>query len=304
MSASNIPSSNRRTRRQFLKTASLALAGAALPLHRCSHLISPTLPPPGLQLWSLREDMARNPQATVKAVAELGYRTVEGYGFENGRIYNLPLSDFVKMLRDAGLSMTSVHRSFAVKDYDPVGKSLTYDARQDLDLAAAAGLQYLVWAWVNDHYRADFPLLMQACGTIGKQAERAGLHFAYHNHDYEFALRGPDQRLMLEWLLTEVDPAAMDFEMDLYWVAYAGQQPLDWIRRYPGRWKLCHVKDLARNEQRETAPVGDGLIDFSAIFREREKAGFQQYFIELEHYQNTPLEDVARSRQGYLNLKI
>jgi len=144
--------------------------------------------------------------------------------------------------------------------------------------------------------------LVKVYQAAANYAKKAGVRLAYHNHDFEFTQRGPDNRLLIEWLLQEIDSSLIDFELDIYWVAFSNYTPLDWFRLYPGRWKLCHVKDLANTTERETVEVGDGLIDFNAIFKQRDEAGFQHFIIELEHYKTTPLQGVKRAREGFLKL--
>ncbi|HNM26879.1 MAG TPA: sugar phosphate isomerase/epimerase, partial [Saprospiraceae bacterium] len=106
------------------------------------------------------------------------------------------------------------------------------------------------------------------------------------------------------WLLQEVDPALMTMELDLYWAVYAGQKPADLFHKYPGRFRLCHVKDMAKTPQRQTVEVGDGSIDFAAIFKDSKLAGLQYYVIELEHYATTPLNGVKRARENFRKIRF
>ena len=117
-------------------------------------------------------------------------------------------------------------------------------------------------------------------------------------------MKGPDGRLMNEWLLQEIDPKVMSMEMDIYWVCFAGYNPRDWFRHYPGRWELCHAKDMAKTEKRETVEVGDGSIDFASIFKQGKLAGLQYHIVELEHYKTTPMEGVERARENFLKLRF
>ena len=115
--------------------------------------------------------------------------------------------------------------------------------------------------------------------------------------------RGPDGRLLIEWLLHETDPKLVAMEMDMYWVAFAKNNPIDWFKLYPGRWELCHVKDMAATEKRETIEVGDGTIDFSSIFKLSATAGLKYYIIELENYRTTSMEGVKKARAGFLKIR-
>lgn len=295
------------SRRKFLKNTSLALAGAALPLHfglPGRYGLPPAATNPGLQLWSVKEDMKKDPAGTVKALAQMGYREVEGFGYDNGKMFGMPLADFSKLLKDNGIVMPWSHVMFALKDYDAGAKSLSDAAKKAIDDAVSIGQKYIICPWMNEPERDQIDKLIPVYRAAGEYAKKAGIRFGYHNHDFEFEKRGPDKRLLIEWLLHELDPKITAMEMDIYWVAYAKHNPLDWFRLYPGRWELCHAKDMAKSEKRETVEVGDGSIDFNTIFKQSKLAGLKHYIIELENYKTTPLEGVKRSRQGFLKLKF
>jgi sugar phosphate isomerase/epimerase len=285
-------------RRRFLHLSALAGAGLAVPdvlgEIRIRHL--------GVQLWSVRGDMERDPAATLRALAEMGYREVEGFGYRDGKLFGRTVAEFGRLLRDHGLTMPSSHYNFGLEAFDFQSKTLSAAAKRAIDDAARLGQRYIVNAWVEESQRGEIARLIEVFRAAGDYARSAGLRFGYHNHDFEFVRRGPDQRLLMEWLLQDLPERSMRFEMDIYWVHQAGHQALDWIRRYPGRWELCHLKDLAATEQRETIEVGDGTIDFAAILRERRRAGFCHYIVELEHYRTTPLQGVRRARENFLRI--
>jgi sugar phosphate isomerase/epimerase len=293
------------SRRQFLKNTSLALAGTTLAADGLpSALFSPPVTHLGLQLWSIRDDMNKDAAGTVKALKGMGYREVEGFGYSDGKMFGMPIADFSKLLKDNGISMPSSHHMVTSKDYDAAKKELSDDAKKAIDNFAAAGARYVICPYMADDDRLKIPDMMKVYQAAGEYAKKAGVRFGYHNHNFEFEKRGPDNRLIIEWLLHEVDPKLMAMEMDIYWVSYANHNPLDWINLYPGRWELCHAKDMAKTEKRETIEVGDGSIDFTGIFKQSLKAGLKYYIIELENYMTTPLEGVKRARQNFLKLKF
>jgi sugar phosphate isomerase/epimerase len=288
-------------RRTFLRLSALAGAGLAANGLSAFNFMPPTTHL-GLQLYSLRDDMARDPAGTLRAVAEMGYREVEGFGYADGKMFGMSVAEFSKLLRDLGLTMPASHCMFGLKDYDFKKRALTDQAKKAIDDAARMGQQYVVCPWMEEKERPEIARLTRVYTAAGRYARKAGLRFAYHNHDFEFLQRGPDQRLLIEWLLREVSPKYMRMEMDFYWVRFAGHNPLDWFRRYPGRWVLCHLKDMADTEKRETIEVGDGTIDFGAILELRKTAGLHYYIVELEHYRTTPLEGVKRARENFLEM--
>ncbi|MBK7937841.1 MAG: sugar phosphate isomerase/epimerase [Lewinellaceae bacterium] len=292
------------TRRHFLKNSSLAAAGTALSFHQLSTLAPPTVKHLGLQLWSIREDMGKDAAGTVKALAGMGYREVEGFGYNDGKMFGMPIADFSKLLKDNGISMPSSHSAVTLKSYDEGKKSLTDATKKMIDDAASMGQRYVVCPWMDEKERPQIDKLVGVYQAAGEYARKAGLRFGYHNHNFEYEMRGPDNRLIIEWLLHETDPKLVAMEMDIYWVCFAKHNPLDWIKLYPGRWELCHAKDMANSEKRETIEVGDGSIDFNGIFKQSKLAGLQYYIIELEHYKTTPMQGVERARKNFMKLRF
>lgn len=293
------------SRRHFLKNTSLTLAGTTLAADALpSALFSPPVAHLGVQLWSIREDMNKDATGTVKALAKMGYREVEGFGYAEGKMFGMPIADFSKLLKDNGISMPSNHMMFTSKAYDFTAKTLTDAAKKTIDDAASIGQKYVVCPYMADEDRGRIADMVTVFKAAGEYAKKAGVRFGYHNHNFEFEKRGPDNRLIIEWLLHEVDPTIMTMEMDIYWVCFAKNNPLDWIKMYPGRWELCHAKDMAKTEKRESIEVGDGSIDFTSIFKQSQKAGLKYYIVELENYVTTPMEGVKRARQNFLKLKF
>ena len=294
-----------QSRRTFLQLSALSAAGVALSTDSLSFLAPP---PPvrhlGVQLYSVRDVLVKDPAGTLKAIAEMGYREVEGYGQQEGKIGGLSLPDFSKLLKDNGLAMPSSHFNLKLKDWDDSKNDLTDATKKAFDAAAATGQKYIVNPWMEAGERGEIVKLVKLFNAAGEYINKAGLRFAYHNHEFEYVKKGPDGRLMIEWLLHEIDPKVMAMEMDLYWVCFAGHNPLDWFRLYPGRWELCHAKDMAKTEKRETVEVGDGSIDFASIFKQGKLAGLQYHIIELEHYKTTSMEGVKRARENFLKLKF
>ncbi len=293
------------SRRSFLKNTSLAMAGAAFLPETLSSLITP---PPvahlGLQLWSVREDMGKDATGTVKALSQMGYREVEGFGYADGKMFGMPITDFLKLLKDNGISMPSVHNMVTWKDYDAGSKSISDAAKKAIDTFAANGTRYVVCPYMIDEDRARIADMVKVYQAAGEYAKKAGVRFGYHNHNFEFSQRGPDNRYLIEWILHEVDPKVLAMEMDIYWVAFANHNPLDWFKLYPGRWELCHAKDMAKTEKRETIEAGDGSIDFVSIFKQSKVAGLKYYIVELENYVTTPVEGVKRARQNFVKLRF
>ena len=297
---------NNFSRRNFLKTGALALSGVALARRNMlpfageyanvKHL--------GIQLWSVREDMKKDPAGTLAAIAKMGYKEVEGFGYDNGKLFGISAADFSKMLQTNGLSMPTFHHSFTLKDLDTTTGKLNDDAKQRLTEVTSLGVRYVINPWMEQNERDKIADLVKVYAAAGRQCKKLGVRFGYHNHNFEFDMKGPDGRMLYEWLLAEVPANYMTMQMDLYWTVFAKNNPVDWFKKYPGRFELCHVKDMAKSEKHETIEVGDGQIDFTEIFKHRAEAGLKRYIIELEDYKTTPMAGIDRARKGFMNIKF
>ncbi|MCB0531612.1 MAG: sugar phosphate isomerase/epimerase [Lewinellaceae bacterium] len=292
----------KRSRRHFLITTTLAAAGYyALGNTGCKqrsnvpeHL--------GVQLYSVRDDMQKDPVNTLEALAKMGYREVEAYGYDEGKLFGYAYPEFGKLLKNNGLQMPSTHAGISLAVYDEAKDDISDPVKKWIDAAPALGLKYLISPSINTDEWPQMDKVVKLYAAMGRYCKKAGVRFAHHNHEYEYQQKAPDGRLLIEWILQEVDPALMAMQMDLCWVVYAKNNPVDWFKKYPGRWELCHAKDLATNGERETAIVGEGSLDFKTIFKNRESAGLQYFMVELEHYKSTPLEGVKTARQNLINM--
>ena len=287
-------------RRTFLKNA--AVTAAAAPFISTEEILNPVPRHIGLQLWSIREDMKKDPKATIEAVAKMGYREVEPFGFNEGKLFGLSYDEFTKLLKDNGLTMPSTHSMMTSKNYDAGKNDIDDDTKKIIDNGAKYGIKYLIVPYMADEDRKKMDTMVKLYSAAGKYAKKAGVRLGYHNHEFEYATKAPDGRRIIEWLLQETDPAELAMQMDIYWVAFANHNPLDWFRLYPGRWELCHAKDVAKTEKRESVEVGDGSVDFKGIFKKSAQAGIKHYVVELENYVTTPLEGVKRARTNLLKM--
>ncbi len=236
----------------------------------------------GIQLYTVRDQMAVDVRATLTALAEMGYKEIEFAGY-----FDHSPADIRAMLDDLGLSSPSAHA--------PI--EMLRDAPETvIETWLEIGHEYVVMPWLTpeqrdtlDKYRAHAELF----NTFAEKCTAAGLKFAYHNHEFEF--EAIDGTLPMDLLLAEVDPSLMQVELDFYWTAFAGADPFEYFERYPGRFPLCHVKDMAADKS--MADVGAGTIDFAALFAAREQAGFEHFFVERDDAVDT-LASAANSFAG------
>lgn len=229
--------------------------------------------------------MQQDPAGTLKKIREIGFGEVETAGF--GR---LSAREFRKLLDDAGLTCPSGHLSFDIDNLGPT-----------FDDAHALGAHYVASGSLRSSLRppitgpAPAMTLDEAKRTaelanrIGEKAKQAGLQYAYHNHDFEFADQGG--KIGYDILLRDTDPQLVKFEIDCGWMVVGGRNPIDYFKKYPNRFPMIHVKDfLPRDKAAEAgnapahpgAELGHGMIDYHPIFAAAEKAGLQHYFAEQE----------------------
>ncbi|HVS15691.1 MAG TPA: sugar phosphate isomerase/epimerase [Thermoanaerobaculia bacterium] len=257
-------------RRRFLLACALSggLAGLARPAR------ARRLERVGLQLYTVRAELARDVEGTVARVAEIGFSEVELAGHA-GRTP----AELAAILARHDLTAPSGHTQLAGLAEDRL--------EAELDACAALGHRYLVCAYLApnqrrtlDQYRAHADLFNRS----GERCRSAGVRLAYHNHDFELApIAGPNGATMpLELLLERCDPQLVAFELDLYWITKGGGDPLSYFARWPGRFELFHVKDMDASEAGSFTEVGAGVIDFERIFAHAGQAGVRHSFVEQD----------------------
>jgi sugar phosphate isomerase/epimerase len=243
------------------------------------------LPRLGLQLYTVRDQMQKDLPGTLARVAEIGYRDVEFAGY-----FGRKPEEIRALLDQHKLRAPSAHVGLPV-----LGESWT----RVLNDAKIVGHEYVVAPWIPqearggaDAYRRFADLFNRAA----QQAKDAGLRFAYHNHDFEFATVDGGA-VPMEILLDNTDKSLVEYEMDLYWVVKAGRDPIALLDRYPGRFALVHVKDATAAPERTITEVGSGTIDFKRIFAHDADHGAHIKYFFVEHDQ--PKDAFASAKQSY-----
>ena len=256
------------TRREALRRLGLMAAGTvSIGELACGQtdVVTGSLGPLGVQLYTLRREMAKSVDATLARVAEIGYSEVEFAGY-----FGRSPAEIRSGLVAAGLNSPAAHVDI---------NAVIADWPNTLDLATTIGHQYLVVAFVPnemrvtlDHWRA----LADIFNRAADEARRAGIQFAYHNRDFEFAPM--DGQIPFDLLCEQTDPALVQIELDLFWIIHGGGDPMAFFERWPGRVPMVHVKD--RTEEGVMTEVGAGDIDWPTIFGARALAGMRHYFVE------------------------
>jgi sugar phosphate isomerase/epimerase len=169
---------------------------------------------------------------------------------------------------------------------------LETDWDKTLEGAKTMGQSFIACPWIDEKMRTPEGMkkVAETFNRAGAKSKSMGIQFAFHNHDYEFKPVGG--KLLYDTLLDQTDPNLVKMEMDLFWTINAGQDPVAYFNRYPGRFPLVHVK--GRKKTGEMTEVGSGAIDWKRIFAESEKAGIQHYIVEHDE-PKSPLASIKTS---------
>jgi sugar phosphate isomerase/epimerase len=267
-------------RRKFIQTSSLAVVGMmALPSLLKAGQFKNSV---GLQLYTLRQVIMKDVKGTLKAVADMGYTQAETYGYNNGKLFGMTVKEFGDYMKSIGMKTISGHYGIELT---------TNNWEKSCEDAKSLGQKYVVVPWLDKKYYSSLDELKKTCETLNKAGEVAkkyGLQFGYHNHAFE--LEQVEGQVMMDFMLGQLDPKLVTWEMDIYWIVRGGSDPVKYFEKYPGRFQLWHVKDMDKVNPENNADVGTGSIDFKNLFAKAEQAGLKDFFVEQESYPSTPME--------------
>jgi sugar phosphate isomerase/epimerase len=288
------------SRRTFIKNSSIAVAGSAIlpgiisyePKNE-DHIV-------GIQLYTIRDDMEKDPAATLKRLAEMGYKHVEHAGYESRKFYGYSIPDFKKLLNDNGLKMASGHSFLGSKQWNKTANDFTDEWKYTIEDAAAVGMKYVISPGVDEDLcknADDFKGYMELFNKTGALCKKSGIAFAFHNESYEFN-HSLDGTVLYELLLKMTDKSLVAQQIDIGNMYEPGGRALDYLKRYPGRYALMHVKDEIKRatpgqngQVYESALLGKGVVGVKEIVDAAAKSGTKYFIIEQEDYQGkTPLE--------------
>ena len=289
------------SRRKFLASGSLSLAGAMLLPNSIFANKNAKDIILGIQLYSVRDDMQKDPLGTLKKVAAMGYKNVEHANYVNRKFYGYSAPEFKKVLDDLGLKMPSGHTVMAAKAWNTTTNDFSDSWKQTVEDAATVGQIYVISPWLEDSLRKDYDGLVKFMGVFNKSGElcqKSGMKFGYHNHDFEF-MSSLNGKLIYDIILDNTDPKLVIQQMDIGNMYGAGGIALDILKKYPGRFESMHVKDEIKAATKgemaggyESTILGKGVLPVKQIVDLfKEKGGTTEFIIEQESYQGkTPLE--------------
>lgn len=280
------------TRRDFVTTT--LTAAAALPFVGCGadsqkepmdtneESTAVALGLPGVQLYTIRSQVEADMAGSLAEVARIGYKEVEFHSY-----FGTAASEIAGLLNDNGLTSPAMHVS---------PEAFDSSIEKAIEDAKTIGHHYLICAWIPEDQRQtldDYRRFADSFNEWGATCKQAGIQFAYHNHDFEFVeLSG---QLPYDLLMEQCDPELVKMELDLFWIRKAGLEPTPYFEQNPGRFELCHVKDM--DSAGEMTEVGSGTIDFATDFAQAELAGSKHYFVEHDNPAD-PMKSIETSFAG------
>ena len=284
-------------RRTFIKTTglsafSLLLSEPLLALEVDDHFMNSI----GLQVWTVRNQLEKDAPGTIKAIADAGYKQIELGGDKN--------AEYIKLAKDNGMKVTS-----AFIDWTILGKTKESDLKKFdkvVDEASANGLKHLVFGYIGKGFREsadDYKYHAENANRAGEKCKAAGIQLCYHNHSFEFeSLKGG--KTGFDILVDQFDPKLCKFEVDVFWVAIGGRDPLKTMRSLKGRVSQVHLKDLQKgiktNFDEGKVPheafqeLGDGIIDMKAVLKVAKEIGVEQCHVEQDQSPD-PIKSIAQS---------
>jgi sugar phosphate isomerase/epimerase len=274
------------TRRNFLSYSAAALPAMALlgpRLWAVDHL------PLGVQLYTVRKQAETDLPKVLQQIHEIGYEEIETFG----NVYTHPAPELRRMIHDAGLRVPSGHFN-----YDGLSDKFEYAKQLGVEWMVCPMLTKALWNSLD-----GFRTAARQFNQWGKRAKDMGMRFAFHNHDYEFQTFGGKQT-GYEVLVSETDPSLVSFEMDCYWVAQAGLDPLQLLHRLGSRVRMLHLKDRKAGfpPSHDMGPssahfteVGHGSIQWKPILSAARDLGVKHYFVEQDESDQNPVTSIAES---------
>ena len=293
------------SRRTFIKSGAMALTAAAL-LPESVFAAKKRKGIIGVQLYSIRNEMSKDPLGSLTQVAKMGYKYVEHASYSERKFYSNPKtgfkgytpSEFKKVLDDLGLNMISGHTVMGRQHWDESKKDFSDTWKWTVDDAAVLGQKYVVSPSMDETMRKtydDFKHYMDIFNKCGELCKKQGMKFGYHNHDFEFNEMLNNEKLF-DIMMKSMDPELVVVQLDIGNLYNGGAVALDVVKQYPGRFENIHVKDeitaTEGREKYESTIIGKGIVNAKEVVDLATKTGGTKvYIIEQESYQGkTPME--------------
>jgi sugar phosphate isomerase/epimerase len=269
-----------QTRRNFLlNTGALAVGSVLLPSF-CNP--SKKVKNTGVQLYTFRKEMLADAKGTLQKIAALGIKQIESAKSEKGNYYGLSPKEIKTICNDLGMTLRSGHVHIDDK------------WQQTINDAAASGQEYLICSTMptSGQTVANYKTVAEAFNKAGEECKKLHIKFGYHNHAYEF--ENENGKVLYDVLLENTEAALVHMEMDLGWVIVGGKDPLDYFKKYNGRFPLWHLKDMDLLKKQSTE-FGKGGLAIRQMLQHGKAAGLKYFFVEQEEYTVGPFESMQEN---------
>jgi sugar phosphate isomerase/epimerase len=283
------------SRREFLKTSAMAIAGTALLSKAACAAAAKPATVTAVQLYCVRDEMRQDPLASLTQLANMGYTHVEHANYVNHQFYGWSAREFKTVLDDLGLKMPSGHTVLQPTHWDEAAGDFTGEWKKLVDDAAYMGQEYVISPWMNpDMYSTydNFMKFMEIFNKSGELCRQQGMRFGYHNHDFEFSVTLNNETLW-DLIMNNTDADKVVMQLDTGNMYIAGARAKEVLAQYPGRYDNIHVKDMIQKEDGgyESCVLGAGLVGVKEATDLARDQGTTLFIIEQEAYQGkTPME--------------
>lgn len=284
------------SRRTFVKTGALAvLATTVFP--RSAFASSEKKGMVGLQLYSVRDDMMRDPVGSLTQLAKMGYVYVEHANYIDRKFYGFSAPEFRKVLDGLGLKMISGHTVMTKQHWDDAKKDFSDIWKFTVEDASTLGQKWVISPFMDETMRKtydDFKKYMEVFNKSGELCKKSGMKFGYHNHDFEFSQKLNGEKIF-DIMMKTLNPDLVAMQLDIGNLYNGGAIALDVMSQYPGRFEIIHVKDeIAAKEGNEkyiSTILGEGIVKTQKVVDlATKKGGTKCYIIEQESYgDKTPM---------------
>ncbi|KMM36779.1 sugar phosphate isomerase/epimerase family protein [Guptibacillus hwajinpoensis] len=244
--------------------------------------------PVAVQMYTLREECEKDFVGTLEKVAEIGYQGVEFAGY-----YGMLAKDLKKVIDQLGLKAVSSHIPL---------DSLQEDLLSVIAYQREIGSNKIVCPFIAPEQRTEegYSELIRSLNDIGQECSKEGITLSYHNHDFELE-RLRNGKTALETILDETNPEWVKAEFDIYWLTRAGEDPVEWMRRYQDRTPLVHLKDMTTDGEKVFAELGTGGVDLNAVLNQGNASNVEWWIVEQDRCNRSPLESIEISMNYFLS---
>jgi len=288
------------TRRNFIKNSGIL----ALAVPFASHNFFDEkgvrkLPALGIQLYMIRDDMAKDTAGTLTRLGKMGYSQIESYDGDKGIFWGSTNKEFYRIANANGLSIVSSHYAGDRNGFEKTAAQ-----------ASEIGMKYLIYPWKGPQKTIDdFKRIADEFNGYGAICQKHGLRFGYHPHDYPY--KKVDGQLPIDVLLANTDKELVDFEMDFYYAVTEGLDPENYIKEYRPRFRLCHMRDVlkerlpAGSDVESACDLGQGIMNYPHLLSTALDNGMEYFFVEQSRlFHETALQSAAVNAEYLKSLKL